>query len=95
MREPPTTHDVELKATISSQSSIKTSLTTFVEFYTLNDRRLASSIGMLLLSAGASLAIGLAHPILGVVAGLIVGAISFAVPQWKTVEQRETIHKSN
>jgi hypothetical protein len=95
MDKPSTTHKVELEATVSSCSSMSASLTTFVEFYTRENQRLASSIGMLLVFTGVSLAVGLDHPILGIVAGLIFGAIGLAVPQWETVVQRETIRKSN
>ncbi len=95
MDKPPTTHKIELDATVSSRISAGVSFTTFVEFYTRNDCRLTSSIGILLVFTGVSLAVGLAHPILGVVAALIFGAIGLAVPQWETVVQRETIRKSN
>lgn len=93
MRKPPITHSAELK--IGSHPRIKNSLTTCVEFYTRNDRRLASSVGLLLLLIGVSLAIGRLHPIFSVATGLMIGIIGVAVPQWERVVRRKDTGKLN
>lgn len=80
---------------MTTNPAMSASLTAFVEFYTCSDVRLASSIGMLLVLTGVSLAVGLAHPIVGVVAGLFFGAVGFAVPQFKSILNRETPRGSN
>lgn len=72
-----------------TRPSVSASLTTFVEFYRRSNVRLASAIGMLLILSGVSLAVGLAHPPVGVVAALTFGATGFAVPQLKSILNRE------
>lgn len=73
---------------MTTSPAVSASLAAFVEFYTRSEVRLASSIGMLLVVTGVSLAVGFAHPILGIVTSLIFGAIGFAVPQWASIFSR-------
>ena len=85
----PVTHNKILTAEAKGTARIE--LLSIVEFYRKNYRNFALGVGIIVLDALVGTAIGFVNPLLGILAGIVLGVAGLWLPAWKERQRIERV----
>jgi hypothetical protein len=85
----PVNHKVTLTA--SAKGIARIEARSIVEFYQKNYRNFALGVGIIVVDALLGTAISFANPLLGILAGIVVGVAGLWLPAWKERQRIERV----